>query len=118
MYRLRVKESFAASHILPDHNGPCSKLHGHTWKVAIEVSAKNVGNGGMVVDFADLKRELRRVVAIFDHSHLNDLKWFQVVPPTAENVAAVFRGEINFVGLTSVTIWESDSASVTLECGE
>ena len=115
MYRLRVRESFAASHLLPDHDGPCKNLHGHTWTVEIEVSAKNVGHGGMVVDFADLKRELRRVVAIFDHSHLNDLKWFQLVPPTAENLAAVFRGEINFQGLTSITVWESNNASVTLE---
>lgn len=119
MYKLRVKGSFAAAHHLPDYEGPCSQVHGHTWVVEVEVSAKNVGNGGMVVDFAIVKGVLREVVAKFDHKNLNDLSWFQRVPPTAENVATVLHSLISsrLSGVTAVTVWESDRASVTIERG-
>ena len=117
MYRLRVRESFCAGHFLPGYDGPCATQHGHTWTVEVEVSAKNVGNGGMVVDFADVKKALRDVVVLFDHKNLNDLPDFSTVPPTAENLAILFHRKVSadLSGVTSITIWESPNASVTFE---
>lgn len=118
MFRLKVRESFAAGHYLPDHDGDCSNQHGHTWTVEVEVSAKNVGSGGMVVDFGDVKRAVRDVIALFDHTNLNDLPWFTIIPPTAENLTTVIWGEM--VGrvdgkITAITVWESADACVRLE---
>ena len=117
MYKLRVKRSFCAGHYLPGYDGDCAHQHGHTWTVEVTVSAKSVGNGGMVVDFKDVKRATDKIIEQFDHSNLNDLPWFSVCPPTAENVAMVIYDYLKDkfkepACLHSVTVWESDSASV------
>ena len=117
MYRLRVKRHFDAAHHLPDHKGQCANVHGHRWEVEAEVSLKSVGDGGMVVDFADVKSEIDDAIKDLDHSNLNDLREFQIVPPTAENVATMLFSRLRnrMTGITAVTVWESPSASVTIE---
>lgn len=116
-YRLRVRDTFAAAHRLPDHAGDCANLHGHTWRVELEVAARELGSAGMVLDFADLKRALRAAIADLDHSCLNDLKTFELVPPTAEHVATVLYSRLagTVPALAAVTVWESPEASVRLE---
>jgi len=85
--------------------------------VEAEVSAKNVGTGAMVMDFADVKSALDESIADLDHAHLNDLKPFIIVAPTAESVAVVIlrRMQSRINGVSAVTVWESESASVTVE---
>lgn len=116
MYSLRVKRHFDAAHFLPGHHGDCANLHGHRWEVEAEVTAKNVGDGGMVTDFADVKSALEDSIADFDHANLNDLPEFSTSPPTAEIVATVIFGRMQsrVVGVSAVTVWESPTASVTI----
>lgn len=79
--------TFDAAHSLPDYVGPCSNLHGHTYKVELGVSGPIDKKSGMILDMKILKTFLDiNVVAKFDHSNLNE--WSSLESPsTAENIA-------------------------------
>lgn len=62
--------SFEASHILPNHPGKCSNLHGHSWVLSVSIRGPLDPSTGMVVDFADLKAAVQPLVDELDHAHL------------------------------------------------
>ena len=72
MYKLKTKASFDSAHFLKDYEGKCSNIHGHRWTVEIEVGAETLEsdtqNRGMVVDFSNLKKDLKEIADYFDHS--------------------------------------------------
>lgn len=79
--------TFDAAHFLPNHEGPCRRLHGHTWKLEVEVSSDKLilegSETGMVVDFAKVKDVVNyKVIDQLDHTLLNDT----VSNPTCENL--------------------------------
>lgn len=84
--------TFEAAHVLPFHNGKCRRLHGHSYRLEVEVSgAVNTvqahdPESGMVMDFAKLDEAVEaQVIRKFDHYVLNDVLDLY---PTAENIAA------------------------------
>lgn len=77
------KFTFDAAHNLTAYRGKCEKLHGHTYRLAVRLEGRP-GAGGMVMDFAELKRTVHeKALDALDHSYLNDL----VPQSTAENMA-------------------------------
>jgi len=38
MYTVTLETEFSAAHLIRGYNGPCSRLHGHNWKVTVEVT--------------------------------------------------------------------------------
>lgn len=117
-YRLTVFADFAAAHSLRGYPGDCSRLHGHNWKVEVEVEATSLDEVGMGVDFKTIKQATRALAAELDHRNLNDIAPFDRVNPTAENIAAYFyRGlaqvlNTERVRVAGVTIWETETAGV------
>lgn len=85
---ITVSTTFAAAHQLPDHEGKCQRLHGHTYglEVTVEGTPQRSGpSAGMVMDFAELRdRVAELVVEPLDHHLLNDVFGFV---PTSEAVA-------------------------------
>jgi len=71
VYGLKTEASFDSAHFLTDYHGRCENLHGHRWRVVVFVGADDLGHAGterdMVMDFARFKRDVREVVADFDH---------------------------------------------------
>jgi len=86
---IAVSTHFSAAHRLPDHEGKCCRLHGHTYGLEVAVSGDPQTSGpasGMVMDFADLRARVHSVIVErVDHQMLNDL--FEFVP-TVEAIAA------------------------------
>jgi 6-pyruvoyltetrahydropterin/6-carboxytetrahydropterin synthase len=76
-----IEVHFDAAHYLPDYIGKCSKLHGHTWTVEVEVSGE-VKADGMVVDLTQLKKDVNTLIEVFDHQLLNAYLY----RPTCENI--------------------------------
>ena len=63
---------FDAAHILTHHSGQCKNLHGHTYRVIVEVRASSEDED-MVIDFKDLKHLIEeRILSRFDHSFIYD----------------------------------------------
>ena len=118
-YKMKIVTDFAAAHLLRDYPGICSRLHGHNWKVEVEVTATKLDNIGMGMDFRDIKAATNKLIGALDHRNLNDIPPFDTVNPTAENISAyIFKGlseEINDerVLVNAVTLWETDRACVT-----
>lgn len=72
MYRLKTEHSFDAAHFLARYEGKCHNIHGHHWRVELEVQGKSLNRDrqqdGMLVDFSVLKQDLRAIVDPFDHT--------------------------------------------------
>jgi 6-pyruvoyltetrahydropterin/6-carboxytetrahydropterin synthase len=86
MYYTRVEADFAAAHFLSRYRGKCERLHGHNYKVRVWAKGESLGEGGMLLDFGELKGALRSVIEGLDHSLLNDVPEFDN-DPSAERIA-------------------------------
>ncbi|GAB4484407.1 MAG: 6-carboxytetrahydropterin synthase QueD [Thermodesulfovibrionales bacterium] len=119
MYELNVEISFAAAHQLRGYKGKCENMHGHNWRVQVSVVADMLNEIDIAIDFHDLKRMAREVVAPLDHAYLNDIFPFTEKNPSSENIAKwiydSMRKKISndIIRVASVTVWESDTASAT-----
>ena len=117
-YTLKIVTDFAAAHALRNYPGECSRLHGHNWKVEVEVKASTLDKAGMGIDFKAIKNAAISLVNQLDHHNLNELEPFDKINPTAENIAAYFfRGLSDTlnnerVHISAVTIWETERACV------
>ena len=118
MYRIFIETRFSSAHSIQRYDGPCGKLHGHTWKVRVEVTSKKTNELGLSIDFKDLKRISDSVVGRLDHQHINEIDPFQKENPTAENIARYIYRQVKKklpedVRLSEVSVWESESTGVT-----
>lgn len=66
--------TFDCAHILSNHEGHCSNLHGHTYRLEVTATSNMIREGsseGMIVDFKDLKNIVKDIIVDkFDHSFL------------------------------------------------
>src|SRR5213594_5016282 len=77
--RLGVTEYIDCAHHLPGHP-KCGQLHGHTYQVDVSIEGDHAG--GMLLDFADLKKAVRDALAEYDHKDWNTFLKY----PTVENI--------------------------------
>lgn len=116
MYELKVTGHFAAAHNLRDFYGKCENLHGHNWKVEVYVTAEELDQADLVMDFGVIKKNLAEVLDTLDHKYLNELEFFKENNPSSENIARyifeklapkISRGPAR---LARVSAWESETA--------
>lgn len=138
MYSLRTEHSFDSAHFLAGYEGKCSNIHGHRWRVVIEVKSltlqTNQQLNGMLVDFSQLKKDIKEEMDILDHVLIierNTLKpgtvaalkdeGFQIVildfRPTAENMAKYFYDRMKHRGyqVKYATVYETPNNCASYE---
>ncbi len=119
MYDLMVESQFSAAHQLRGYKGKCEGLHGHNWRVQVTVSSERLDDIGMVIDFHELKKITNEVISSLDHSFLNEVFPFTEKNPSSENIAKwIFESIKKRIreekcDISSVTVWENESASAT-----
>ncbi len=119
MFVLKIVTDFASAHSLRNYPGDCSRLHGHNWGVEVMVYSNKLDEKGIAIDFREIKKQTKVVAKRLDHQYLNEIKPFNVLNPTAENIAKYFFDEVGSlinnqdVRVKEVTIWETPRASVT-----
>ena len=119
MYKVSVHTHFSSAHCLRGYKGKCEELHGHNWKVAVQIASKKLDNLGMVVDFKIVKQELKKVLEKLDHKHLNEIPPFDSLNPSSENIACYIFQEMKKtinnerVKISEVAVWESDNSWAT-----
>jgi 6-pyruvoyltetrahydropterin/6-carboxytetrahydropterin synthase len=119
MFQVSVEETFSSGHALRGYRGKCENPHGHNYRVQVTLAGPKLDNIGLLVDFSELKRVLRGIIAGLDHQFLNDLDAFKTVNPSAENLAKYFYDETHRqlttlpdgAGITEVMVWETDTSS-------
>jgi 6-pyruvoyltetrahydropterin/6-carboxytetrahydropterin synthase len=118
--QIRKQFAFEAAHVLPYHNGKCSRLHGHSYRLDVAVEGPLRADGpatGMIVDFDELARIVRStIVDKLDHTHLNDT----IENPTSENIVVwiLRRLAAELTGLTELTLWETSNACAVLRADD
>lgn len=107
----------SASHILPNHPGKCSQLHGHNYRVEATYRGDVQMRSGMVQDFDTLARDLQETVGLCDHKHLNDISVFKEFQPTAETLSMVWLTQLHQrnEGYKRVVVWETETCYATAE---
>lgn len=116
MYKVRVSDMFSAAHYLRNYKGKCENLHGHNWKVFVEVSGTELDRAGMLVDFGVLKKGLREILGELDHKNLNEeVLYFKTKNPSAENISRYVFDKMNgFLNgrpgkISSVSVHETEN---------
>ena len=119
MYEIKAVLEFSGAHRLRDYKGKCEDLHGHNWKIEAVVGGDNLDKAGMLIDFKKLKTELKRVLDILDHKHLNDLPYFKTLNPTSENIAKFIYDKLSAkhkaqsAKLIKITVWETATSAAS-----
>ena len=138
MYSLKTESSFDSAHFLSGYDGKCANIHGHRWKVVVEVKGEKLtasgDKRGMLIDFGDLKSAVRSLADHYDHAlifekgtlkpatlaALND-EGFRLIEiecrPTAENFARLFFEQLITKGLavSKVTVYETPENCASYE---
>lgn len=115
--RLTKQFLFEASHRLdhlsPDH--PCYNLHGHSYRVEVEIFGDVNEQTGFLIDYADIKKAAAPVIALLDHRHLNDIP--ELPTTTTEHICRWLWGRLktSLPMLSRITIYETHSTSCTYE---
>lgn len=130
MYSLKTSAAFDSAHFLAGYEGKCANIHGHRWVIEATFGGGELcregTKRGMLVDFGDIKREVRAVADSFDHALIYETGSLRAatldalredgfalieVPfrPTAENFAEHFFTLLEAKGLpvTSVAVYET-----------
>lgn len=129
---------FEASHQLPNHDGKCARLHGHSWKLKVWVAGHvmdiipKYSKEGMVVDYSDIKTAVQPIVDGLDHHHLGsgviggDAVAMYVGPddnlpnfppiPTSENILIWISQQIpSYLAWVRLELSETCTANAVLE---
>lgn len=119
MFILRKEFAFEASHKLPRHDGKCKRLHGHSWKLIIEVRGENLvtkgAKTGMLIDYGDISAIVKPLIENkLDHFHLNETLG---IYPTSEHIARfVYEGlKSKLPQLHAIEVLETDSSMCRYE---
>lgn len=138
MYLLKAEHSFDSAHFLAGYDGKCSNIHGHRWTVEVEIQSETLeAEGklkGMIVDFSDLKEDIKELVDDLDHAliiqkdtmrkeTLNCLMedGFKIIEvdfrPTAENFSFYFFREMEIKGydVKRARVYETPNNSAVYE---
>jgi 6-pyruvoyltetrahydropterin/6-carboxytetrahydropterin synthase len=114
--RITKEFRFEAAHALRGYDGPCKSIHGHSYELSVTVTGipsedKDSPKAGMVMDFGDLKKIIKKnIIDTVDHALIlnkdypvEDVKKINEVfcnivwvgyQPTSENMLADFAGKI------------------------
>ena len=93
----------------------------HNYKVRVTLAGKEVDSVGLLYDFVHLKQVIQNVIRSLDHKYLNELSPFDVLNPSAENIAKYIYDQTakqlnqapNGAGVSSITVWETDVTAAT-----
>jgi len=106
--------TFEAAHRLTslpaDHK--CSRLHGHSYRIAIHVTGDVDPVLGWVMDFAEIKTAWRDLDDALDHRYLNEVPGLE--NPTSENLARwIWERLQDRLPLSAVTVRETCTSGCT-----
>ncbi|MEM7055180.1 MAG: 6-carboxytetrahydropterin synthase QueD [Pseudomonadota bacterium] len=101
-----------AAHRLPNLpvTHKCSRLHGHSFRIAVYVQGEPGEQTGWVMDFADIKAAFQPLFERLDHHYLNDVEGLE--NPTSENLARWVwqKLESKLPGLSRIVVRETCTA--------
>jgi 6-pyruvoyltetrahydropterin/6-carboxytetrahydropterin synthase len=118
MYKVTVHDYFSSAHQLNGYAGKCEDLHGHNWKVVVDIEGEQLDKVGLLIDFKIVKKILNEILDQLDHKFLNDIEELKNINPSSENLSQYVYAKMKAklpegVRLSAVTIWESENSRAT-----
>ncbi len=115
MFQLTVHDYFSSAHQLKGYKGKCEAVHGHNWRVEVTVQGEVLNDIGLLMDFSDLKKLLKKTIDPMDHVMLNDVEGLRGENPSSEIIARhiydrMKEGLPAGIAMVSVIVWESENA--------
>lgn len=124
MYYSKTESSFDAAHFLAGYQGKCRNIHGHRWRVVVEIFGEilkcDKQMREMSVDFGDLKRDVKVLTEEFAHTLIYEARSlkektvlalkeeFRLVEvafrPTAENFSHYFLKKCRKKGILFIEL--------------
>lgn len=84
LYReFTIEAAHRLPHVPAGHK--CARLHGHSFRIEVQVRGDVDEHTGWVMDFADLRAAFQPIHDQLDHRYLNDIEGLE--NPTSENLA-------------------------------
>jgi len=117
-YELTLRGEFSAAHQIRLYDGSLEPLHGHNWRVEVDLAATELDAIGVVADFVELERRLKAVLRGFHDCFLNEHADLAAVNPTTEHVARTIAvrfadGLPAAVRLKRVRVWETSNCAAS-----
>lgn len=135
MYYLKTSSAFDSAHFLSGYDGKCKNIHGHRWVIEVRIQGHQLQPSGtekgMLVDFGELKKEVRKLADDFDHTLIYEKgslkpstvdalnnENFRLIEvtfrPTAENFAEYFYSMLSGkFDVADVTVYETPDNCAT-----
>ncbi len=117
--RLIKDFQFEAAHRLPmvDPDHKCFRLHGHSFKIEVEVTGPIDETRGWLVDYSDIGRAFQPLMDQLDHNYLNEVEGLE--NPTSELLARWIYERLNasLPGLSRITVHETCNSRCIYEGG-
>ncbi len=116
-YELAMDSFFGASHAIR----PNGERHTHSFRIQATFVTDSVDDNGMICGFREVSDILDTEARRYVNQFINEIKPFDVVQPTGENLATViYRNLVSALAngmpggprLVSVTLWENPTSSV------
>jgi len=133
MMKIAKEFNWEMGHRLQYHSGKCRNLHGHSYKMRVELEGE-IAENSMLMDYHELTQIVKEIIEPFDHSFLIDksdniLNFLQennfkivVVPfvSTAENLCKFLANEIKnkltqYNNIKKLTVRVCETADVFAE---
>jgi len=112
-----LEDSFDSAHFLPNvpPGHKCRNLHGHTYRIRIEVDGPIDKHMGWVVDYADVKKAWARTKFLVDHRNLNEIEGLE--NSTCELLAAWIwhRLKPSIAWLSKIELRETERCGVVYD---
>ncbi len=100
---------FEAAHRLPRvaETHSCYRLHGHSYRVELQLEGAIDPESGFLVDFFEIEAAFGPLLKQFDHHYLNEIAGLE--NPTAENIAIWIWGQVKdaLPSLAAVRVYET-----------
>ena len=95
-------------HLPPDHK--CHRVHGHSYRVRVEVTGPVDPATKFVVDYADISRAWKPIYEMLDHRFINDVPGLEVSTSEALAMWIADRLKPSLPDLSRVIVCETATA--------
>ena len=122
MYYLKTEHSFDSAHFLAGYEGKCRNIHGHEWRVVIEICRPDLDEEGqtrdMMFDFGQLKKDVSLMPATMAALQAENFRIIEIpYRPTAERLAYYFYERLTACGyhVHRSTVYETPNNCASYE---
>ncbi|MGZ3743907.1 MAG: 6-pyruvoyl trahydropterin synthase family protein [Pseudobdellovibrionaceae bacterium] len=114
-FELKQHFQIESARFLPklEKTHPCSRMHGHSFKIILRLIGERDPHIGWVLDYHDIQEKMKPILSLLDHRVLNEVPGLE--NPTSEFLAQWLYEKARSVLplLVSVTVSETPTTECT-----